>query len=163
MALPGVRFGSGVLIRGAERIAVGSDVFIDHRAYLSAGTVNARRGYISMGNNVEIGPYCVLWGGGGIEIGDNVHLGAHVHLTSQQGRFENVDCPEDAGRLRIDCAPIYIGDEVLIYSGAIVVPGVKIGRRAIVAAGAVVTHDVPPDSIAAGVPARIVSRAGAPA
>src|SRR5215475_10340105 len=84
--LTGVRFGGGVVVRGADRISAGKDVFIDHRAYLSASTVNGSRGYIRIGDGVEIGPYSVLWGGGGIDIGSNVHMGAHVHVTSQQGR-----------------------------------------------------------------------------
>ena len=78
LALAGVRFGTGVLVRGADRISAGKGVFIDHRAYLNSSTVNDRRGFIRIGNNVEIGPYCVLWGGGGIEIGDGVHLGAQT-------------------------------------------------------------------------------------
>ncbi|MGC1380515.1 MAG: DapH/DapD/GlmU-related protein [Candidatus Baltobacteraceae bacterium] len=157
LALGNVRFGSRVLIRGADRITVGTGVFIDHCAYLNPGTVNQRRGFIRIGDAVEIGPYSVLWGGGGIEIGDSVHLGAHVHLTSQQGRFQ----PSLTGThtpLQIDCAPIRIGDHALIYSGAIVTPGVSIGHHAVVAAGAVVVDDIPPYAIAAGVPARLLER-----
>lgn len=157
LALAGVRFGTGVLVRGADRISAGRDVFIDHRAYLNSSSVNDRRGYIRLGNGVEIGPYSVLWGGGGIEIGDNAHLGAHVHVTSQQGRraaeFDDANAP-----LTIDCAPVRIGDHVLIYSGAIVTPGVTIGHHAAIAAGSVVTHDIPPYALAAGAPARVVKR-----
>jgi serine acetyltransferase len=160
MALGGVRFGSGVIVRGADRITVGSGVFIDHRAYLNPGTLNARRGYIRIGNRVEIGPYSVLWGGGGIEIGDDVHLGAHVHLTSQQGRRAASVDPRVA--LPIECAPVRIEDHVLVYSGAIVVPGVTIGHHAVIGAGSVVVADVPPYALAAGVPARIVSESVAP-
>ncbi|HTU80629.1 MAG TPA: DapH/DapD/GlmU-related protein [Candidatus Acidoferrales bacterium] len=159
--LPGVRFGSGVLLRGADRISAGTGVFLDHRAYLSCGTINERRGYIRLGNRVEIGPYSVLWGGGGIEIGDDVHLGAHVHVTSQQGRPYGRG-QSDGDPLAVDCAPVRIGDHTLIYSGAIVVPGVTIGHHAVVAAGAVVAEDVPPYALVAGVPARVV-RTGAPA
>jgi acetyltransferase-like isoleucine patch superfamily enzyme len=157
-ALPGVTFGSGVLIRGSDRIRTGRGVFIDHRAYLSASSVNARRGYIRIGDEVEIGPYCVLWGGGGIEIGDNVHLGAHVHVTSQQGRRIPPDQTDPRVPLAIDCAPVRIGDHVLIYSGCILIPGVTIGHHAVIAAGSVVIDDIPPFATAAGAPARIVKR-----
>lgn len=159
MALPGVHFGSGVLIRGAERITTGAGVFIDHRAYLNCGTLNKRRGYIRLGDRVEIGPYSVLWGGGGIEIGNNVHLGAHVHITSHQGR--QVPPGQLNGELPflIECAPVRIGNDVLIYSGAIIVPGVTIGDHAVVGAGAVVVTDIPPYATAVGVPARVVNRA----
>ncbi len=157
LALPGVRFGTGVILRGAERIACGRDVFIDHRAYLNCGTINERRGYIRLGDRVEIGPYCVLWGAGGLEIGDDVHLGAHVHVATQQGRRVSAAALGPGAVLPVDCAPVRIGDRVLIYSGAIVVPGVTIGHDAAVAAGAVVVDDVEPYALVAGVPARVVS------
>jgi acetyltransferase-like isoleucine patch superfamily enzyme len=157
-ALTGVRFGGGVVVRGADRIRTGSGVFIDHRAYLSASTVNGGRGYIRIGDGVEIGPYSVLWGGGGIEIGNNVHMGAHVHITSQQGRKVPPAQTDPAVPLTIDCAPVRIEDHVLLYSGVIVVPGVTIGHHAIVAAGSVVTTDIPPYATAAGAPARVVKQ-----
>ncbi|MBV8155662.1 MAG: acyltransferase [Candidatus Eremiobacteraeota bacterium] len=157
-ALAGVTFGSGVVIRGAERIVAGRGVFIDHRAYLNASTVNAGRGYIRIGSHVEIGPYCVLWGGGGIEIGSNVHMGAHVHVTSQQGRRVPPEQNDPSIPLPVDCAPVTIEDHVLLYSGVIVVPGVTIGHHAIVAAGSVVIDDIPPYATAAGAPARVVKR-----
>ncbi|MHB8704870.1 MAG: hypothetical protein ACYC8W_12190, partial [Candidatus Tyrphobacter sp.] len=56
----------GVLLFGAERISAGRRLFLDRRAYLNTGTLNDRGGYIRMGDNVEIGPYAVLWGAGGI-------------------------------------------------------------------------------------------------
>lgn len=155
-ALGGVRFGGGVVVRGADRISAGKNVFIDHRAYLSASAVNGSRGYIRIGDGVEIGPYSVLWGGGGIEIGSNVHMGAHVHVTSQQGRKVPPSQTDPAVPLTIDCAPVRIEDHVLLYSGVIVVPGVTIGHHAIVAAGSVVTSDIPPYATAAGAPARVV-------
>jgi acetyltransferase-like isoleucine patch superfamily enzyme len=154
----GVCFAGGVVIRGADRISVGKSVFIDHRAYLSASSVNEGRGYIRIGDRSEIGPHSVLWGGGGIEIGSNVHLGAHVHITSQQGRRIPSEQSDPFVPLPIDCAPVRIGDHVLVYSGAIVVPGVTIGHHAVIGAGAVVVDDIPPYATAVGVPARVVKR-----
>jgi serine acetyltransferase len=149
--LGGVRYASRVIIRGADRISVGRNVFIDHGAYLNPSSINERRGFIAIGDNVEIGPYCVLWGGGGLTIGNNVHLGAHAHITTQAGHPMGT---QDRGPFVVDVAPVVIGDNVLIYSGAIVVPGVRIGAAAIVAAGAVVIEDVDAGTFVAGVPAR---------
>ncbi|MGZ3497453.1 MAG: acyltransferase [Vulcanimicrobiaceae bacterium] len=157
--LRGVHYGSDVIVRGAERITAGSNVFIDHRAYLHAGSVNDRRGFIALGNDIEIGPYSVLWGGGGITIGNNVHMGAHVHITSQQGEHLPRGSERESTDIRIGCAPVTIGDNVLIYSGAIIVPGVTVGSHASIAAGAVVIDDVPEGALVAGVPARIIQRA----
>jgi acetyltransferase-like isoleucine patch superfamily enzyme len=153
-AFPTLTLGRNTILSGTDRIRLGKRVFIDHGAYLNPSAVNERRGFIEIGDNAEIGPYSVLWGGGGLRIGNNVHLGAHVHITTQQGRRMS---PEDEGPLVIDVAPVTIGDNVLIYSGAIVLPGVAIGSGAAVAAGAVVTRDVPAGALVAGVPARQIS------
>jgi|SRR5579863_5472305 len=147
-----VTFAGGVVLRGTDRIVMGSGVFLDRGAYLNPSTVNQRRGYITIGDNVEIGPYNVLWGGGGLTIGNNVHFGAHVHVTTQQGRIDVEHARKQP--IAVDTAPVTIEDDVLIYSGATIVPGVRIGKGAIVAAGAVVTRDVPAGVRVGGVPAR---------
>lgn len=151
--LPHALFAGKAIVRGADRITVGRNVFLDHGVYLNPSTVNDRKGFIRIGDDVEIGPYSVLWGGGGLTIGNNVHMGAHVHITTQQGRrialSQTVTTP-----LPVDVAPVVIEDHVLIYSGAIIVPGVRIGHHAVIAAGAVVVSDVPPGTLVGGVPAR---------
>lgn len=151
--LPHVHFASDVLLRGAARIKAGKNVFIDHRAYLNC---NGPTGSITLGNNVEIGPYSVVWGGGGVTIGNDVHIGTHVHITSMEGNHIPADKSDPFEPLDITRAPIVIGDHVLIYSHAVIIPGVTIGHHAAVAAGAVVTGDVPPYALVAGVPARVI-------
>lgn len=148
---PGATFGRNAVIAGIDRITMGTNVFVDTGAYLNPSTVNARRGFIALGDDVEIGPYSVLWGGGGLRIGNNVHMGAHVHVTTQQGRRMSA---WHRGPLTVDVAPVTIGNNVLIYSGAIVLPGVTIGDGAAIAAGAVVNRDVPAGTLVGGVPAR---------
>ena len=151
--LPNVLFASGVVVRGGARIRTGRNVFMDHRAYLNC---NGKTGFITMGDNVEIGPYTVLWGGGGITIGNDVHIGTHVHITSMEGNQIAPDQINPFEPLEITRAPVTIGDHVLIYSHAVIVPGVTVGHHAAVAAGAVVTEDVPPYALVAGVPARVI-------
>ena len=154
--LPGVLFATGVIVRGARYITAGKNVFFDHRAYLNVNNVDGRPGFIKMGDNVEIGPYSAIWGGGGVTIGSDVHLGCHVHITSMEGEqvpAENFDVNKP---LEIGRSPVVIGNHVLICSNAVVVPGVTIGHHALVAAGAVVTQDVPPYALVAGVPARVI-------
>ncbi len=151
--LPGILYASGVIIRGGSRITAGKNVLFDHRSYVNC---NFPDGFITMGDNVEIGPYSILWGGGGITIGSDVHLGAHVHITSMEGVQVPADNFDPMKPLEIDRKAVNIGNHVLICSNSVVVPGVTIGHHAMVAAGAVVVNDIPPYALVAGVPARVI-------
>lgn len=148
-----VLFATGVIVRGGANIKAGRNVFLDHRSYLNC---NGAEGFITLGDNVEIGPYTVVWGGGGVTIGNDVHIGTHVHITSMEGNQIAPDQTDPFAPLGITRAPVTIGDHVLIYSHAVVIPGVTVGHHAAIAAGAVVTEDVPPYALVAGVPARVV-------
>ena len=109
-----------------------------------------------MGDNVEIGPYSVLWGAGGITIGNNVHIGAHVAITAHESRQIEASRTEVFGPLTFDFDPVVIEDHVLICSGTQIIPGVRIGHHAMIGAGAVVISDIPPYALAVGCPARVV-------
>ena len=87
---------------------------------------------------------------GGITIGDGTQLG-HTVVLATLNHNEN-----PAQRSETIPAPIVIGRNVWIGANATITPGVTVGDGAIVAAGAVVTKDVPPDTIAGGVPARVI-------
>ena len=146
-------FGRNVIIRGAERITIGQNVFFDHRSYLNT---NGPNGFISIGDNVEVGPYSVLWGGGGLTIGSDVHIGTHVHITSMEGNHIPADKTDPLAVIEISRLPVTVEDHVLIYSHAVIVPGVRVGHHSAIAAGAVVTEDVPPYALVGGVPAKVI-------
>lgn len=106
---------------------------------------------IRMGKNVFINQGCRLNDIGGIEIGDDVMLGPSVSLLTSGH-------PVDPARRRtgITSAPIRIGNNVWIGASALIMQGVTIGDDAVVAAGAVVTHDVAARTIVGGVPSRVI-------
>ena len=103
---------------------------------------------LSLGHQVDVGEYVVIRASGGVTIGSRVLIAAHAVVTSRQHPTSGVKwgVTEDG--------PIVIEDDVWIGAGAIVLPGVTVGRGAIVAAGAVVTTDVAPFTVVGGVPAR---------
>lgn len=105
---------------------------------------------ITLGKNVFINMGCKFQDQGGISIGDEALIGHNVVLAT----LNHAMAPED--RATMLPAPIHIGRRVWIGAGAVVLPGVTIGDGAIVAAGAVVTRDVPENTVVAGVPAKIL-------
>lgn len=94
-----------------------------------------------------------MWGGGGISTGNDVLIASDGVITSLT-HDTNAACFRET-TLR---APVVIGDNV--WAGAFILPGVTVGAGSIVAAGAVVTRDVPANAVVAGVPARLVGRSG---
>lgn len=106
---------------------------------------------IRVGRKVFINHGCTLNDIGGIDIGDEVLLGPNVSLLTSGHPVE----PAQRTR-RITAAPIVIGRNVWVAAGATVLQGVTVGADSVVAAGAVVTRDVPAATLVAGVPARVV-------
>lgn len=107
---------------------------------------------INVGKNVFINSGCRFQDQGGITIGDGVLIGHNVVLATLN---HDIDPRK---RSTLHPAPILIGNDVWIGANATVVPGVTIGGGAIIAAGAVVTKDVPPNVIVGGVPAKIFKK-----
>ena len=105
---------------------------------------------IRLGKNVFINACCCFQDQGGITIGDGALIGHHVVLATL-----NHDLSPDR-RAHVIPAPIVIGKKVWIGAHATVLQGVTVGDNAVIAAGAVVTRDVPSNTVVAGVPARIV-------
>ena len=105
-----------------------------------------------MGQGVFINTGCHFQDQGGITLGDGTFLGNNVVLTTMNHDFD----PEK--RSTTYPAPIVTGKNVWIGSSVTVVPGVHIGDGAIIGAGSVVTKDIPPYTIAAGVPARVIRK-----
>lgn len=122
--------------------------------------INIERGaYFGSGLEIEIGDYagigvnCQLWGP--VRIGNEVAMGPEVVIITRDHRLDNPDVPIRLQGYR-ESEPVVIGDNSFIGQRVIILPGVRIGRCAIVGAGAVVTKDVPDYAIVGGNPARVI-------
>ena len=106
---------------------------------------------ITVGRAVFIGYQCMFEGHGAITIADQVMIANKVNLVTAGHPVERAK-----RRAYITAAPITIDTNVWIGTAATILPGVQIGADAVVAAGAVVTRDVPPATLVAGVPAKVI-------
>lgn len=143
-------FERDVLVFHPENITLGNNVYVGHRTILKGYYKNT----FAIGDDVWIGQDCFLHAAGGLAIGSRIGIGPRVSvLTSRHGE-ESRAIPILFSSLEFK--PVFIEDDCDIGLGAIILPGVRIGRGAQVGAGAVVTRDVPPYAVVAGVPARVL-------
>jgi acetyltransferase-like isoleucine patch superfamily enzyme len=109
---------------------------------------------LKVGNNSSIGPYTYIGCSGYIEIGDNVMISPRVSIYSENHNFSKTDLPMiEQG---VNRSFVKIEDDCWIAANSVILSGVTVGKGSIVAAGAVVTKDVPPFSIVAGNPAQVI-------
>ncbi len=167
---------AGVRLRFAGNIRLGRNVYLDEGVYLhacpngielGAGTFvmhhaelhvyNFRRlpqAGIRIGRDSLIGEFSVIRGQGGVTIGDRVYFAPLVQVLAVNHVFDDPTRPfVEQG---ITARGVVIEDDVWVGAGAMVLDGVHIGKGAVIAAGAVVAEDVPPHTLVAGVPARVV-------
>jgi acetyltransferase-like isoleucine patch superfamily enzyme len=109
---------------------------------------------LRIGNNVGINHYCFIGVRGNITIGDHVIFGPRVNIFSENHIFNGLDIPiKNQG---VEKKDTIIGNDVWIGASVSIMPGVKIGNGCVIAAGSVVTKDVPDFSVVAGVPAEVI-------
>ena len=140
----------GVLVFHAENIEIGDNVYIGHQTILKGYFKNR----LSIGAGTWIGQQCFLHAAGGLTVGRNVGIGPGVKIITSNHAESGIDTPILHGR--IEFREVMIEDDADLGVGAIVLPGVTIGRGAQIGAGAVVSRDVPAFAVAAGVPARVL-------
>lgn len=151
------RLGLGICVRRGWRDSHPGEVSAGPRVWLENGAIlDAWGGRIALGSDVFIGPYTVIYGHGGVEIGDACLISMHCRIVSSNHAVPPLDTTI---RSQPDVLlPTRIGRDVWLGAGATVLGGVTIGDGCVVGAGAVVTSDLAPGSIAVGVPARVVGR-----
>ncbi|NUM44775.1 MAG: acyltransferase [Anaerolineales bacterium] len=167
---------NGVRLRFANYIHLAQGVYLDQGTYLHAcpngieigkgsivmhGAVlhvynfrNMPHSGIKIGQDSLVGEYTVIRGQGGITIGDRVYTSPFTQIIAVNHIFDDPARPFiEQG---ITAKGIVIEDDVWIGASAIITDGVRIGKGAVIAAGAVVTSDVAPHTVVAGVPGRVI-------
>lgn len=177
----GVRFGKNMVARnkiyitGKGKITIGDDFL-----YSSGGSINpicrnirgtfhtVKHGIIEIGDRVGVSSSC-LWAEERITIGNDVNIGgdciiidndAHPHDYIKRRREYVKQFGMDLFYASIPTSPIVIDDDVWIGARSQILKGVHIGARSIIAAGSVVTKDIPADVIAGGNPCKVIKRLG---
>jgi maltose O-acetyltransferase len=134
--------------RQVNGLEIGEGSVVMMRAYMDVSVRRPnRKPSIVIGKHTVINRQCCLDGRGGLRIGDNVSISAGVWILTDGHDMNDPYFAEALG-------PVEIDDYVWVGARALVLPGVRIGKGAVVAAGAVVTSDVLPFQVVGGVPAR---------
>jgi acetyltransferase-like isoleucine patch superfamily enzyme len=135
---------------GDEGITIGNDVIISRNCVIQGKTAP-----VTIGNKTDIGCNVILSSGGGIHIGNHVLIAGNCYVGGGRYVSDRLDIPMMEQGVYTK-GPVVIGDDVWLGAGAVVLDGIKIGKGAIVGAGAVVTKDLPDYATAAGIPAKVI-------
>jgi acetyltransferase-like isoleucine patch superfamily enzyme len=126
----------------------------DYSIVESFACINNAVGDVMIGDHTRIGLHNTIIGP--VKIGSHVNLAQGITVTALNHNFNVSDKRID--EQGVSTSPVTIGDDIWIGANAVILPGVTIGNHSVVAAGAVVTKDVPPHSLVAGVPAKVIKQ-----
>ncbi|WP_269469222.1 GAF domain-containing protein [Gloeobacter morelensis] len=156
-----IEIGNKVCVRAGVRLdarSPGNRLVLKSRSFLERGVMimAMRQTTIEVGEGTLVGPYSVLAGPGHLTIGNNCLIAAHAGIFANNHRFAD---PELTIREQgVSRQGIVIEDDCWLGHAVSVLDGVTIGRGSVIGAGAVVTQNIPPYSVAVGVPARVIRR-----
>ena len=118
--------------------------------------IRARENDVIVGQNTQIGPFCVILVGDGVEIGDNVLIGPHCVFAAGQHNYKQLEQPMiEAGG--ISKGKIRVGNDVWIGANTTIIDGVTVGDGAVIGANSFVNKDVESFGIYAGAPAKKIA------
>ena len=126
----------------------------DYSVIESFACINNAVGEVIIGDHTRVGLHNTIIGP--VTIGSHVNLAQGITVTALNHNF--ADSEKRIDEQGVSTTPVVIEDDVWIGANAVVLPGVRIGNHSVIAAGAVVTKDVPPHSIVAGVPAKVIKK-----
>ncbi|MCZ7568485.1 MAG: acyltransferase [Ardenticatenaceae bacterium] len=170
----------GVQIQNPQYISIGDNTWIDRYVILLAGRTQRKRetlhkpnlnyrfgpGELHVGNNVHIGPFTIISAIGGVQLGDDVTLSAGCKVYSFSHHYRSFQDPSNRSfafgsmvapeRQSMLSSPVVFENNTGMALNGVVLPGVTVGRDSFVMINAVVTKNVPPNSLVAGHPAKVV-------
>lgn len=138
-----------VLIRNLAA-ECGDNVTIHHNVFIGGFEK------IKFGSNVSIHTGCYLDATGGVSLGNNVSIAHHSSILSANHTWDEEDLPIKYNPIVL--SPVFVSDDVWIACGCRILAGVSLGRRSVVAAGAVVCRDVDSSTLVGGIPARLIKK-----
>lgn len=124
----------------------------DYSVVESFACINNAVGDVIIGNHTRIGLHNTIIGP--VSIGSHVNLAQGITITALNHNFD--DSEKRIDQQGISTKEVVLEDDIWVGANAVILPGVTIGTHAVVAAGAIVTKDVPPHSLVAGVPAKVI-------
>ena len=124
----------------------------DYSVVESFACINNAVGDVIIGNHTRIGLHNTIIGP--VTIGSHVNLAQGITITALNHNFD--DSEKRIDQQGISTKEVVLEDDIWVGANAVILPGVTIGTHAVVAAGAIVTKDVPPHSLVAGVPAKVI-------
>lgn len=140
----------------AGGVRIGSHTSIARNLWLHCGGTpeSHDHGYFEIGEHSFIGCNAVIGPSGGVSIGNHVQIGPNVLISSENHIFDDITRRID--EQGVSREPVIIEDNCWIGSNVTILAGVTVGEGSVIAAGAVVTKDVAPNSVVGGVPARVL-------
>ncbi len=148
------RLSMPIQLVGEERITIGSHVYLGPGCWL---LTHEPAGKLEIGDGTSIAGYCVLSAAAHVRIGSRVLFARNVYIADHRHGFDD---PVEAilDQPLADIRPVVVEDGAWLGQNVVLLPGVTVGRGAVVGANSVIREDVPPRSVVAGVPGRVVRR-----
>jgi lipopolysaccharide O-acetyltransferase len=156
--------GPRCFLRGLSAMQIGTDLFVAEGLWMEAIEKYFGQRFkprLVIGNNVTVSRWCHIAATNHVHIGSGVLMGSKVMITDHNhGKYSGnnqswASTPPTSRQLSNDLE-VFVGDNVWLGDGVVVLPGVSIGEGAVIGANSVVVSNIPPFTIAAGVPARVL-------